>query len=125
MKMDWYLSTEYNDIMSMSYGINKRVNEFYENMRERDIEVEQVQHEKEMNYFWTVKVITESEWVKNDIYPVENSEEFYNVSLDLIQLIVMIDGKILFGFTNKNELWNSNNDFENYIEKFKFKKVDL
>ena len=115
MKMDWYLSTEYNDIMSMSYGINKRVNEFYENMRERDIEVEQVQHEKEMNYFWTVKVITESEWVKNDIYPVENSEEFYNVSVDLIQLIVMIDGKILFGFTNKNELWNSNNDFENYI----------
>jgi hypothetical protein len=125
MKMDWYLSTEYNDIMSMSYGINKRVNEFYENMRERDIEVEQVQHEKEMNYFWTVKVITESEWVKNDIYPVENSEEFYNVSVDLIQLIVMIDGKILFGFTNKNELWNSNNDFENYIEIFKFKKVDL
>ena len=125
MKMDWYLSTEYNDIMSMSYGINKRVNEFYENMRERDIEVEQVQHEKEMNYFWTVKVITESEWFKNDIYPVENSEEFYNVSVDLIQLIVMIDGKILFGFTNKNELWNSNNDFENYIEIFKFKKVDL
>jgi len=123
--MDWYLSTEYNDIMSMSYGINKRVNEFYENMIERDIEVEPVQHEKEMNYFWTVKVISESEWVKNDIYSVENSEDFNNVSVDLIQLIVMIDGKILFGFTNKNELWNSNNDFENYIEKFKFKKVDL
>jgi hypothetical protein len=125
MKMDWYLSTKYNDIMSMSSGINRRIYEFYENMRERDIEVEQVQHEKEMNYFWTVKVITESEWVKNDIYPVENSEDFNNVSVDLIQLIIMIDGKILFGFTNKNELWNSNNDFENYIEIFKFKKVDL
>lgn len=123
--MDWYLSTKYNDIMSMSSGINRRIYEFYENMRERDIEVEQVQHEKEMNYFWTVKVITESEWVKNDIYPVENSEDFNNVSVDLIQLIIMIDGKILFGFTNKNELWNSNNDFENYIEIFKFKKVDL